>query len=70
MDQLFGVVGNLKDPRMGGGDSFVDRLSNRYTVYVLMILAIMITTKNYAGHPISCFAPSHFSGKQVSGTQW
>ncbi len=38
-------IADYSDPRVGGGDSFCDRLNNRYTVYVLVIFSALITTK-------------------------
>ena len=64
MDKLFTIVGDLGDPRVGGGDSFCDRLNCRYTVYVLVILAILVTTKHYVGDPIACWSPDHFTSDQ------
>ena len=38
-------IADFSDPRVGGGDSFCDRLNNRYTVYVLVLFSALITTK-------------------------
>ena len=45
MDRLFVSIADFSDPRLGGGDSFCDRLNNRYTVYVLVLFSALITTK-------------------------
>ena len=57
------------DKRVGGGDSFVDRLNCSYTVLILVIFSIGITTKQWLGTvPISCWCPSHFTGSHVDFT--
>ena len=50
------------DNRVGGGDSFVDRLSCSYTVMILAVFAALITTKQWLGEvPIACWCPAHFT---------
>ena len=57
------------DNRMGGGDSFVDRLSCSYTVMVLCLFAVGVTTKQYLGEvPIACWCPADFTGSHVDFT--
>jgi innexin len=41
-------------------DSYVDRLSHRYTVALLVLFAIVVTTKQYAGDQIDCWVPAQF----------
>ncbi|XP_013382927.1 innexin unc-9-like [Lingula anatina] len=45
-------------------DDFFDRLSHRYTSIFLIIFALVVSTKQYVGDPISCWTPSHFSKTQ------
>ena len=52
------VAGDAKDPRVGGADSFCDRLNCCHTAFILVVFAIMITAKQYVGSPISCWCPS------------
>ncbi len=68
MDRLFGTIADLGDPRIGGGDSFCDRLNCRYTVYILILFAILVTTKHYVGEPIACWCPDHFTNSQTDYT--
>ena len=68
MDRLFSTFGDLGDVRVGGGDSFCDRLNCRYTVYLLIIFALLVTTKHYVGDPISCWCPAHFTSSHVDFT--
>ncbi|XP_063710590.1 innexin unc-9-like isoform X3 [Symsagittifera roscoffensis] len=51
----------------GDGD-FVDRLNHRYTPIVLIVFAILTTTKQYVGEPIQCWAPNHFSHAWIEYT--
>ena len=68
MDRLLGVFGDIGDPRVGGADSFCDRLNCRYTVYILAIFGIMVTTVFYVGAPVACWCPSHFTDSHVEYT--
>jgi len=53
MDKLFAVIGDVKDPRVGGADSFCDRLNCIQTTFILVIFATLVTAKHYVGEPIS-----------------
>ena len=66
MDHVASSIASVKDFRLGGGDSFSDRLSCRYTAAILVMFALMVTTKHYMGEPISCWCPSHLTDAQVS----
>jgi hypothetical protein len=49
-------------------DDFYDRLSRRYSVVLLIIFTILVSTKQYVGEPIACFCPAHFTGTHVEYT--
>ncbi|CAF1002177.1 unnamed protein product [Adineta ricciae] len=49
-------------------DDFYDRLSRRYSVILLIIFAVLVSTKQYVGEPIACFCPAHFTGTHVEYT--
>ena len=49
-------------------DDFYDRISRRYSVILLMIFTILVSTKQYVGEPIACFCPAHFTGTHVEYT--
>ena len=68
MDNIAAVVSDYANPKVGGGDSFVDRLNCRYTVYLLFGFCLLITTKHYVGEPINCWCPAHFTGSHVDFT--
>ena len=61
MERLFFLLGDMKDPRVGGADTFVDRLNCHMTVYVLILMAVLITGNQFfVGEPVSCWCPAHF----------
>jgi hypothetical protein len=49
-------------------DDFYDRMSRRYSVVLLIIFTILVSTKQYVGEPIACFCPAHFTGTHVEYT--
>jgi len=46
-------------------DDFADRLNFRYTTAMLVVFSVLITSKQYVGQPIQCWAPEHFSKTHV-----
>ncbi|KAK2168841.1 hypothetical protein NP493_1216g00035 [Ridgeia piscesae] len=61
MDKLFSTFGDIGDSRAGGGDSFCDRLNCKFTVFVLIIFSLLVTTRMYVGDQVSCWCPPHFT---------
>lgn len=49
-------------------DDFYDRISRRYSVVLLIIFTVLVSTKQYVGEPIACFCPAHFTGTHVEYT--
>ncbi|XP_013382693.1 innexin unc-9-like [Lingula anatina] len=41
-------------------EDFYNRLSNRWTVILLIVFSLFINMKQYAGSPIICWVPKHF----------
>lgn len=62
------LIHSSGDSRIGGADSFSDRLSCHYTVSMLAFFTFMVTTRQYVGEPISCWCPVTFSSSMVSYT--
>jgi len=42
-------------------DDLVDRLHHRYTVSLLVVSAVLVTTTQYIGTPIHCWCPAYFT---------
>mgnify|MGYP001553873928 CR=1 FL=1 len=66
MDQIVGVVSVGVTGK--NDDDFSDRLSNRYSVMILVVFAIVVTLHSYVGTPITCWTPVHFTGSHESYT--
>ena len=43
-------------------DFIVDQLHHRYTVALLVLFCVIISTSQYAGDPINCWVPAQFTG--------
>lgn len=50
-------------------DDWVDRLSHIYTVVILVIFGLFVGSGQYAGDPIQCWCPAHFTGSYVAYTK-
>ena len=68
IEHLFIALLDIGDSRLGGGDSHTDRLNCSYTVFVLLLFALLVTTRQLAGDPISCWCPAEFPDSQVEFT--
>ena len=70
MDRLLRLLVSVKESKWaehGGGtddDGLVERLSRRYTSTLLAAFAMMVTTKQFVGEPISCWCPTFFTDSQ------
>ncbi|CAF4850122.1 unnamed protein product, partial [Rotaria sp. Silwood2] len=42
-------------------DSFADRLSYKYTVFMLVLFAIVVTNKQFSTKHIQCWVPAQFT---------
>ncbi|KAL7668210.1 hypothetical protein ACOME3_008922 [Neoechinorhynchus agilis] len=60
---IFKLIGGLSASRLRNtrdDDTQADRLSHRYTTTLCCIFAIIVSTKQYVGDPIDCWAPAQF----------
>lgn len=70
MDKLLIFLSDVGDARVGGADSYSDRLSCRYTVFILSFFTLIVTARQYFNAPISCWCPKEFSSSQFEYVDW
>lgn len=68
MDQILGVIGAPSAFKFNNDDDTADKMSHRYTVALLVIFAVVVSTKQYVGDPINCWVPAHFTGNHEEYT--
>ena len=61
MDSFLATIADIRDSRVGGGDCFCDRLNCKYTVYLMVVFSLLVTTRRYVGDQVMCWSPSHFT---------
>ena len=65
IEQVLLAIVEYGDGRLGGGDSHTDRLNCCYTVAILILFSLLVTTRTLAGDPISCWCPAEFEDSMV-----
>jgi hypothetical protein len=70
MDKLIRTVLSVKEVKLRNADDFVDRLSRQYTTSLLVLFAMIVSTKQFVGEAISCWCPAYFteSHRQYTNT--
>ena len=53
INEIFGIVNKIK---FGVDGDVVDRLHHKYTVFLLIFLALFLTTESIVGERIKCFS--------------
>jgi hypothetical protein len=61
------AIAKVRQFKFHNDDDLYDRLSRRFSVVLLMLFTVVVSTKQYVGDPIACFAPAQFTGKYVLG---
>jgi hypothetical protein len=68
MRAMIGLLQGLPNAKGRKDDDFGDRLNYRYTVSILTLFAMIVTSKQYVGTKITCWVPAHFDGSWSSYT--
>jgi len=59
---------DLSLPKSRYDDDSIDRLNRLLTVAILVLFSFIVTSSQYVGEPISCWAPAHFEDDQEDYT--
>ncbi|KAH9524014.1 Innexin unc-7 [Bulinus truncatus] len=62
---IIGGVPSLKKLQGASNDDWVDRLNHVWTVFLLALFAIVVSTGQFVGDPIHCWCPAEFTGAYV-----
>jgi len=53
------AIAKVRQFKFHNDDDIYDRLSRRFSVVLLMLFTVVVSTKQYVGDPIACFAPAN-----------
>jgi len=70
LDHVLGTVGSSIGLKSVYDDDFIDRLNHYYTVIILIIFTVIISTNQYVGDPITCWCPADFTENRVDYTNF
>lgn len=68
MDKIVSAIGRVPETKTRNDDDISDRILYRYTVNIMILLAIIVSTKQYVGEPIQCWVPAEFTGSHEEYT--
>lgn len=69
LSSLLGSFATYSRLRGPNDDDWVDRISHLYTVVILAIFALFVTTSQFVGDPIQCWCPAEFSSSFIAYTK-
>ncbi|CAF0885439.1 unnamed protein product [Didymodactylos carnosus] len=55
------AIAKVRQFKFHNDDDLYDRLSRRFSVVLLMLFTVVVSTKQYVGDPIACFCPAQFT---------
>ncbi|KAJ8320953.1 hypothetical protein KUTeg_002540 [Tegillarca granosa] len=70
MDHVLGTVGATVGLKSVYDDDFIDRLSHYYSVIIIIVFTVIISTNQYVGNPIECWCPADFTENRVYYTNF
>lgn len=59
---LLGAVPSVKQLASSRSDDWIDRMSHIYTVFILIMCGVLVSTGQFVGEPIHCWCPAEFTG--------
>ncbi|XP_060075771.1 innexin unc-9-like [Ylistrum balloti] len=70
MSELLGFVPSFSKLRGKPNDDWIDRMSHVYTVVVLVIFTVLVSSGQFFKDPIQCWHPAEFKDSMESYTKW
>ena len=60
------ILGGITWSHLTGStdDDWIDRVSHLWSVCLLLMFAVLVSSGQYVGDPIHCWCPAEFTGKQ------
>lgn len=58
---ILGAVPSISKLKGNTSDDWIDRISHLYTVLILVVFAVVVSTGTFVGDPIQCWCPAEFT---------